>query len=55
MYARFCRTRYGVSAPKKVKARAKELAHAGDADGEKIWNEVAAEIEKNPQPTKHAV
>jgi hypothetical protein len=49
MYANFCCARYGFNAYQKVKERAKQLAHDGDFDGEKIWNQVAAEIEKAPQ------
>ena len=47
MYARFCRAHYGFNAHKKVKKRAKQLASTGDLAGEKIWSEVAAEIEKS--------
>jgi hypothetical protein len=47
MYARFCRAHYGFNAYGKVKKRAKQLASTGDLAGEKIWNEVAAEIEKS--------
>ena len=47
MYARFCRAHYGFNAHERVKKRAKQLARAGDLAGEKIWSEVAAEIEKN--------
>ena len=47
MYARFCRAHYGFNAHEKVKKRAKELASTGDLVGEKIWSEVAAEIEKS--------
>lgn len=46
MYARFCQARYGFNACAKVKLRAKQLARGGDLAGEKIWSEVAAEIEK---------
>jgi hypothetical protein len=49
MYANFCCAHYGFNAYQKVKERAKQLAHYGDFDGEKIWNQVAAEIEKAPQ------
>ena len=48
MYARFCRARYGFNAYDKVKKRAKQLARSGDLAGEKIWSEVAAEIQKEP-------
>lgn len=49
MYAQFCRAHYGSNAYNKVKDRAEQLAHNGDLEGEKIWNQVAAEIEKAPQ------
>jgi hypothetical protein len=47
MYARFCKARYGFNACEKVNRRAKQLARGGDLAGEKIWIEVAAEIEKD--------
>lgn len=49
MYAKFCRAHYGFNAHQKVKNRAKQLAENGDFEGEKIWNQVAAEIKKAPQ------
>jgi hypothetical protein len=49
MYAKFCRAHYGFNAHQKVKTRARELAQSGDFDGEKIWNEVAAELENASQ------
>jgi hypothetical protein len=52
MYAKFCRAHYGFNAYERVKKRATELGQSGDLDGEKIWNEVAAEVEKAPQPSK---
>ena len=52
MYANFCRAHYGFNAYQKVKERAKQLAHDGDIEGEKIWNQVAAEIEKAPQQNR---
>jgi len=48
MYARFCRAHYGFNAYERVRQRAKQLGQSGDLDGEKIWSEVAAEIEKEP-------
>ena len=54
MYARFCRARYGFNAYEKVKKRAKQLARSGDLDGEKIWSEVAAEIQKEPKAGRAA-
>ena len=49
MYAKFCRAPYGFNAYQKVTNRAKQLAQNGDFEGEKVWNEVAAEIEKGPE------
>ena len=49
MYAKFCRAHYGFNAYQKVKDRATQLGHDGDFEGETIWNQVAAEIEKTPQ------
>ena len=49
MYSRFCRAHYGFNAYEKVRQRAKQLGQSGDLDGEKIWSEVAAEIEKEPR------
>jgi hypothetical protein len=52
MYARFCRAHYGFNAYEKVKQRAKQLGRSGDLAGEKIWGEVAAEIQKEPQVSR---
>jgi hypothetical protein len=52
MYARFCRAHYGFNAYEKVRRRAKQLGQSGDLDGEKIWSEVAAEIEKEPRTSR---
>jgi hypothetical protein len=49
MYARFCRAHYGFNAYEKVRQHASQLGQNGDVDGEKIWSEVAAEIEKEPK------
>ena len=46
MYARFFVTRYGKFAVTRAKAHVKRLAKKGDLEGEKIWQEVAVEIEK---------
>ena len=48
IYARFCLSHYGANAPEKVRSRADELARRGDADGERIWRDVAREIENSP-------
>jgi hypothetical protein len=55
MYARFCRAHYGINAYEKVKQRAKQLERSGDLAGEKIWNEVAAEIQKEPKSGSRAL
>jgi hypothetical protein len=52
MYAKFCRAHYGFNAHQKVKKRAKELGQSGDIEGEKVWNEVAAEIENSSQQNR---
>jgi len=52
MYANFCRAHYGFNAYQKVRERAKQLAHDGDLEGEKIWNQVAVEIEKSPEQNR---
>jgi hypothetical protein len=52
MYASFCRAHYGFNAYQTVKNRAKELGQSGDMEGEKVWNEVAAEIQNAPQQVK---
>jgi hypothetical protein len=46
MYARFCLARYGELAPARVSAKAKYLAENGDAEGERIWNEVGGVIQR---------
>lgn len=52
MYARFCLAHYGVAAKKKVKAKARSLAIKGDSEGCRVWNEVAAEIEKGGRSSR---
>lgn len=49
MYARFCRAHYGAAATETVRATARQLERKGDHDGNRIWNEVAAEIDKQEQ------
>jgi len=48
MFARYCRTRFGDAATQQVraKAKAKALRKRGDAEGYRVWNKVAREIEK---------
>ena len=45
IYARFCRARYVGDAFAVVRKRAFEMRKAGDIEGERIWNKVAAEID----------
>ena len=49
MYARFCRAHYGAAAGETVRATAKRMERKGDHEGRRVWNEVAAEIEKQEQ------
>jgi hypothetical protein len=53
IYARFCRARYGGAAEETARAKAKELEKRGDLEGVRVWNEVAAEIEKQMQTVLH--
>jgi hypothetical protein len=46
MYARFCRARYGPAAREMVRTRANNLATKGDLEGHRVWNDVAAAIDK---------
>jgi hypothetical protein len=46
LYARFCVAHDGVNALEKAKSQASQLARQGDVEGEKIWGEVACEIER---------
>jgi hypothetical protein len=48
IYARFCQSHYGINAREKAESRAEQLGRQGDIDGEKIWREVADEIERTP-------
>ncbi|MGB7457012.1 MAG: hypothetical protein WBM51_15225 [Pseudolabrys sp.] len=43
IYARFCRSHYGVNAREKVTSRATQLGRQGDSDGERLGREVAQE------------
>jgi hypothetical protein len=52
MYAKFCRAHYGFNAYQKVKNRAEQLAQSGDFEGERIWNQVASELEKTSQKNR---
>ena len=46
MYARFCVARYGPGAGEMVRTTATKLATKGDLEGQKLWNDVAAVIDK---------
>ena len=50
MFARYCRARFGKSAARRVRAKAKALEKRGDIKGHEIWDRVAAELEKKTQP-----
>ena len=54
MFARYCRARFGRSASRRVRARARALGKRGDAKGHYIWNRVAEEIEKLAKPRADA-
>jgi hypothetical protein len=45
LYARFCVAHYGINAPQKARSQAEKMGRQGDIEGEKIWGEVASEIE----------
>jgi len=53
MYARFCCAHYGTAAEETVRARAKDLERRGDLEGQRVWNEVAEEIEKLKRAELH--
>jgi len=46
MYARYCMARYGPGAGEMVRTTATKLATKGDLEGQKVWNDVAAAIDK---------
>ncbi len=46
IYARFYRAHFGAAASAAVRARASELEKRGDFEGQRVWNEVAGEIDK---------
>lgn len=54
IYARFCKARYGADAIKVVGARIAELRKLGDAEGERVWNQVARKIEPDGVVRLHA-
>lgn len=45
MYARFLKARYGVRAKKVASEKAIQLHASGDAEGERVWNEVARHVD----------
>jgi hypothetical protein len=47
IYARFCRARFGAAAGKLVRDKALQLAAAGDLEGQRVWNEVARELDNH--------
>ena len=54
MFARYCRARFGVSASRQARGKAKSLRKRGDLRGGAVWNKVADEIEKEGQPISRA-
>ena len=50
MFARYCRARFGKTASQQVRAKATALKKRGDIEGHAIWNKVADEIDKRPNP-----
>ena len=50
MFARYCRARFGKTASKKVRAKAKALQKRGDVEGHHVWNKVAEELDKSVKP-----
>jgi hypothetical protein len=51
IFTRYCRARFGKSASRDVRAKARLLEQRGDAEGHKVWSEVAEEIDKDSRPT----
>jgi hypothetical protein len=49
MFARYCRARFGETASREVRAKARKLKKRGDIEGYDIWNKVAEEIEKSTE------
>ena len=45
IFARYCRARFGKSASRRVRAKAKSLEKRGDLHGHQVWNKVADELE----------
>ena len=54
MFARYCRARFGLSASRQAREKAKSLRKRGDLRGDAIWNKVADEIEKKGKPISRA-
>lgn len=54
IYARFCKARYGTEAIDVIRTRIAELRKLGDAEGERIWNLVAQNVEPNRAPRLHS-
>ena len=54
MFARYCRARFGTSASRQARGKAKSLRKRGDLKGHVIWNKVADQIEKDNQALSRA-
>jgi len=46
MFARYCRARFGKSASRRVREKARTLEQRGDTRGHLIWNKVAEAIDE---------
>ncbi len=53
IYARACRSWYGRGAKNVVLKRANELYRSGDLEGCKVWQRVAAELERESQGSEN--
>ena len=51
IYAKACRSWYGGRAKKVVLDRANELYRAGDLEGCRVWQQVAAELDGESRPS----
>jgi hypothetical protein len=49
IYAKACQSRFGRAARRKVLETAAELKANGDSAGARVWEQVAAEVEREPR------
>jgi hypothetical protein len=49
IYAKACQSRFGRAARKKVLETAAELKAKGDPAGARVWEQVAAEVDRGPR------